>query len=83
MKSNAPVTILVVVLLLLTVFLSIFNNIRLNRLRRQATIQSAKTNFLMHLGNKNVSIDSTAINNDTLLFYSNGSFIGKTVIIAR
>ena len=83
MKSNALTKISFVVLLLLTVLLFISNNIRLNKLRRQTAIESAQTNFLMHLGNKNASIDSTYINNDTLFYYHNDTFIGKSVIVTR
>ena len=79
MKYRAS-TAIIVVLIILVVVQFIFYNKRINRLEKQALIESVKTDFLRRFDRKNFTpIDSIYISNDTLLFYRNDSFMGMSV----
>lgn len=82
MKQNLSVTISVATLLFLAVSFFIRNNKHTNRIKRDATIQAAKTDFLKLLNDKNAFIDSTLFRDDTLLFYNNGAYLGMAAIVS-
>jgi hypothetical protein len=57
---------------------------RNNRLKRQATIETAKKDFaLKQIGGNSASYDSVHVSIDTLLFYKKDSFIGKSIIVTE
>lgn len=81
MKPNIAVTISLATLLFLAVSFFIRDNKRTNRIKRDATIQAAKTDFLKLFNDKNAFIDSTLFRDDTLLFYNNGNYLGMAAIV--
>lgn len=82
MKQNLSITISVATLLFLAVNTFIRNSRRSERIKRDATIQAAKTDFLKLLNDKNAFIDSTLFRDDTLLFYNNGAYLGMAAIVS-
>jgi len=81
MKPNLAVTISLATLLFLAVSFFIRNNKRTNRIKRDATIQTAKTGFLKLLNDKNAFIDSTYFSDDTLLYYNKGTYLGMAAVV--
>lgn len=58
-----------------------FSSCTLNKQRKNTAIEIAKTQFaLSHFDKEDVPFDSVYTRNDTVLFYKNGSFVGKSVI---
>jgi len=84
MKPNKPTIILTIALLFLAVSLLITNKMHNNRLKRQATIETAKKDFaLKQFDGNSASYDSVNVSIDTLLFYKKDSFIGKSIIVTE
>jgi hypothetical protein len=83
MKPNVSMLILTVALLAMAAAVFITNRKHSNRQKENEAIETAKKDFLTHLGNKNAFIDSTYVHNDTLFFYQKGVFLGKTVVVTE
>ncbi len=82
MKPNKSVTLLSITLLVLAVSLFVANNRRDKRQKKLLTIETAKASFIQNqLGGKSGAIDSVYAINDTILFFKNGSFMGKSIIV--
>lgn len=56
------------------------NNKTTKRLKRDIYIMQARIDFM---ASQNVNVDSTRVNNDTILFFNNGTFIGRSVIVRK
>ena len=81
MKSSI-LKALIIMLIVVLVGLFISTNKRIKNLRKQVSIEAAKTNFLLkQLDANNVYFDSVYTKNDTVSFYKNGSLMGRSVIV--
>ena len=74
MKNNIVFAILIVALFFSLMFLALYTKNNFKRLEKQIAIESAKANF-----NRDATFDSVIVKRDTILFYKNGEFMGKSV----
>lgn len=81
-NGNRHQTMYIAIFVLLAVLAVVFHIDRVRDLERDALIQSAISNFWEQRDcpQKQYSRDSMSVKKDTILFYRNGDFMGKTVI---
>lgn len=76
MKNNITVPIFFIVIGVIMYL----NYTRVNRLKRQLAIETAKTNFVIaHCNNQTATYDSVYAKNDTISFYDKGVLLSRTV----
>ncbi len=80
MKQQTSLVICIVSVLFIVVFQFIYYNKRVKRLEHAIEIETAKNNFLINqLDNQVVPYDSVYAKNGTVLFYKNGTLLGRSV----
>lgn len=81
MKRNTSAITLIISCLALVISIFVINNKRVDRLEKQLQIEKAKTSFILSkIDNTTLPYDSTYAHDDTIQYYKNSSFVGKSVI---
>lgn len=81
-RNTSIILVIALILLLASIFFSYQK--RVENLRRQVSIESAKTDFLLRqFDNQNQPFDSVKVNADTVLFYKDNIYKGKSIIIDK
>lgn len=81
MKRNTSAIILIISCLALVISIFVINNKRVNRLEKQLRIEKAKTSFILsQIDNATLPYDSIYTHDDTIQYYRNSSFVGKSII---
>lgn len=84
MKNNASTAIAVIALLISLAALYFIHHKKVSRLERQLSIENIKNDFIIKECNCQSSpYDSIYAKNDTVSFYKNGTFRGKTIIVTQ
>lgn len=84
MKQNNNTRISLIVVLIVTFCIIFTNYTRKKRLEREALIETAKKDFSnTFYNNENAHFDSVIAIKDTVFFYNNDSFLGKTVVVVE
>ncbi len=68
----------------MVIYTFIYNNNRVDKVKHELSIEQAKTAFMLSQRDKNtVPYDSTVVVQDTVFYYKNATYVGKSVIVTK